>query len=202
MSESKLAVDIVLLPSGLMTDRVIEVNMGLVRLWGEKIVLNRENCFPHISLCMGVLEEKNIPAVSKILAKIGNRFSPLNLTTAKLSSHLDSTGEMISDFEIKTTQELQLLHETIMNDLAQFLSYEVTEEMLFTPPRVSEGTFRWIKNYPEKSSLKNFRPHITAGFGEAEPIELPLRFIASKLALCHLGNHCTCRKIFALTELL
>lgn len=192
---SKFAVDIVLLPSDTMTDTVLEINGGLVRRFGEKIVLNTESCFPHISLCMGVLEEKNIPAVSEILAEIGNRFSPLNLTAAELSSHLDSTGEMISDFEIKTTQELQLLHETIMNDVARFLSYEVTEEMLFTPPRVSEGTFRWIKTYPEKSSLKNFRPHITAGFGEAEPLELPIRFTAAKLALCHLGNFCTCRKI-------
>jgi len=193
----RLAVDIVLFPSSPTADRVIEVNRELVRRYGKKIVLNRENCFPHISLCMGVLEEKNIPVVFKILTRIGEKVSPLNLTSIDLSAHANSTGEMVSVFEIKITNALQQLHETIMNELAQFLDYEVTEEMLFTPPPVDEGTFRWIKTYPEKSSFNNFRPHITAGFGEALPVKLPIRFIASKLALCHLGNHCTCRKILA-----
>jgi 2'-5' RNA ligase len=197
---SRLAVDIILFPSSLMADRVIEVNRELVRQYGEKIVLNRLQCFPHISLCMGVLEEKTIPVVSKILTKTGNGIPPLNLTATGLTAHLDSKGEIISGFEIKTTQELQLLHETIMKELARFLNYEVTKEMLFTPPPVSDSTLRWIKTYPEKSAFKNFRPHITAGFGEALPVELPIGFIASKLALCHLGNFCTCRKILSLTQ--
>jgi len=200
---SRLAVDIVLLPSGPMTDKAIGVNRELVRRYGEKIVLNRENCFPHLSLCMGVLERKDIPAVSKILTRIGKKFFSMNLTATGLPAHPDSKGERVSDFEIKPTEQLQLLHETIMKDLAaQFLTYDVTEEMLFSPPPVDEGTFHWIKNYPEESGFKNFRPHITAGFGEAEPIELPIRFTASKLALCHLGNFCTCRKILASAELL
>jgi 2'-5' RNA ligase len=198
---SKLAIDIVLLPSDPMTDKTIEVNSQLVRRFGEKIVFNKENCFPHISLCMGVLEEKNIPAVAKILTKIGKRFSPLNLTAANLSSHLDSKGEMISDFEIKVTQELQLLHETIMKETSLLLTRETSAGMLAPPPPFSEGTFQWIKNYPEKSSFKNFRPHITAGFGEAEHVKLQIKFTASELALCHIGNHCTCRNLLVFAEL-
>jgi hypothetical protein len=198
---SRLAVDIVIFPSSLMADRVIEVNRELVRRCGNRIVLNRLQCFPHISLCMGVLEEKDIPVVSKILTRIGEKVSPLNLTAIDLSAHADSTGEMVSAFEIKITKVLQRLHETIMNELVLFLNYEVTEKMLFTPPPVDEGTFRWINTFPEESSFNNFRPHITAGFGEALPVKLPIRFFASKLALCHLGNHCTCRKIIASAEL-
>jgi hypothetical protein len=194
----RLAVDIVLLPSGPMEDMVIEINRELVRHFGKKIVLNRENCFPHISLCMGVLEDKNIPAVSKILTHIGEKGSPLRLAATGLSAHADSKGEMVSVFEIKITEKLQLLHETIMKATTQFLTYKVTADMLAPPPPFSKGTFQWIKNYPEKSAFKNFRPHITAGFGETEVKWLPFGFTASKPALCHLGNHCTCRKI--LTE--
>jgi|WetSurMetagenome_2_1015567.scaffolds.fasta_scaffold53700_4 2'-5' RNA ligase len=200
MVNSRLAVDVVLLPSSLMADRVIEVNRELVRRCGNRIVLNRLNCFPHISLCMGVLEEKDIPVVSKILTRIGEKVSPLNLTAIDLSAHADSKGETISSFEIKITKALRRLHESIMNELVLFLNYEVTEEMLFTPPPVSEGTLRWINTFPEESSFKNFRPHITAGFGRARPEKLPIMFTASKLALCHLGNHCTCRKILAVAE--
>jgi len=58
----------------------------------------------------------------------------------------------------------------------------------------------WIKNYPKESSFENFFPHITIGIGEVEGeisgIKFPIKFNASKLALCHLGNYCTFRKIF------
>ncbi len=43
------------------------------------------------------------------------------------------------------------------------------------------------------------------GIGEVENeicgIEFPIQFTASKLALCHLGNYCTCRKILSLHDL-
>ena len=57
------------------------------------------------------------------------------------------------------------------------------------------------KNYPEKSSFENFFPHITIGYGEINNFSFPIIFSVSKLALCHLGNHCTCRKILASTNL-
>jgi 2'-5' RNA ligase len=194
---SSLVVDIVLLPSPRMSDRVIAVNKKLVRCYGRKIVLDSKNCFPHISLCMGVLEEKDIPAVSKILTQIGEKSAPLNLTAVSLTAHADSKGEMISSFEIKITEELRRLHGIIMKELARFLTREVSADMFFTPPPVDETTFHWVREYPEKSAFKNFQPHITAGFGKADPIKLPIRFTVSKLALCRLGNHCTCRKVLA-----
>jgi 2'-5' RNA ligase len=194
---ARRAIDIVLLPSPAMTNKAISVNMELVRRYGDKIVLNRENCFPHISLCMGVLEEENIPAVSKILATIAGDFSPLHLTATGLPAHPDVKGDMISDFEIKLTRPLQKLHEAIMNKTAGYLTYEVAAGMLAPPPPYGEGTFQWIISYPEKSAFRNFRPHITAGFGGVEIKGLPFRFTASKLALCHLGNHCTCREVLS-----
>jgi hypothetical protein len=193
----RLAVDIVLLPSNPMADRVIEVNRELVRRCGGEITLDRKNCFPHISLCMGVLKGKDLPAVSEILERIGMDSPPLNLTATRLTANPDAKGEPVSCFEIRKTRALVRLHETIMNKLGPFLTYKVTEEMLFSPPPISEGTLRWIKTYPGKSAFRNFRPHITAGFGNADPIKHPIRFIAPELALCHLGNHCTCRKILA-----
>ncbi len=41
-------------------------------------------------------------------------------------------------------------------------------------------------------------PHITLGYGQAKPpFSFPVAFAAARLALCHLGNHCTCRKVLA-----
>jgi hypothetical protein len=65
----------------------------------------------------------------------------------------------------------------------------------------------WIKSYPEKSSFERFSPHITIGYGEINDYSFPpqgvlrtMKFAVSRLALCHLGNHCTCRRILASIE--
>ncbi len=73
--------------------------------------------------------------------------------------------------------------------------------MVLSPPMASESTLAWIKNYSEKSSFEKFFPHITIGYGEINDYSFPIKFTASKLALCHLGNHCTCRKILASVKL-
>jgi 2'-5' RNA ligase len=107
----------------------------------------------------------------------------------------NSAGEKVSVFEVEKTRELQSLHEEVMEKLAAYLSYDVTEDMVYDSGKVAESTLLWIKGYREKSSFENFTPHITIGYGEIENLSFPIKFAASKLALCHLGNHCTCRKI-------
>jgi hypothetical protein len=63
---------------------------------------------------------------------------------------------------------------------------------------VAPSTLEWIRTYPQKSSYENFRPHITLGYGQVPPgLSFPIPFTAARLALCHLGNHCTCREMLA-----
>ena len=51
----KIAIDVVLLPPEEIMDKAIEINRQLA---DDPIKLNKENCLPHVSLCMGVVEEK------------------------------------------------------------------------------------------------------------------------------------------------
>jgi hypothetical protein len=63
---------------------------------------------------------------------------------------------------------------------------------------VAETTLDWIRTYPRKAGYERFDPHITIGYGQGpSDLSLPIPFTASQLALCHLGNHCTCRKVLA-----
>jgi hypothetical protein len=88
-----------------------------------------------------------------------------------------------------------------MRRLAPYFNYDVTADMVLSPPGASESTLAWIKSYSEKSSFEKFFPHITIGYGEINDYSFPIEFSVSKLALCHLGNHCTCRRILASLEL-
>ena len=209
---AEIAVDAVLLPSEEMADKAIEANRQLLKQCAgvpDKIVLDKENCLPHISLAMGCIDEKDIADIEKVLQTIAKQYSLEQLSVTGIHVGTSSAGEKVSVFRIERTKTLQLLHEEIMRRLAPYFSYDVTADMIFSPPEAGESTLLWIKNYPEKSSFEKFFPHITIGYGEICDLPfgsreagcLPMKFTASKLALCHLGNHCTCRKILASSEL-
>ena len=237
---AEIAVDAVLLPSDEMMDKAIEANRELLQQCigfpqggvPDKIVLDKKNCLPHISLAMGCIDEKDIADIEKVLQTIakGPRLAGTKqyrlgqLSVIDIHVETSSAGEKVSVFQIEKTKTLQSLHEEVMQRLAPYCSYDVTADMIFSrfrrkvscgprsgvpAPEAGESTLLWIKNYPEKSSFENFFPHITIGYGEIDDYSfgsrkagsLPAKFTASKLALCHLGNHCTCRKILASAEL-
>ena len=192
---ARIAVDVVLLPSEEMMDKTIQANRELLKNFDNKIILNKENCLPHISLAMGCIDKEHIADIENILQDIAKQHSVSKLRVIGIYPGIDSADEQVSAFQIEKTEELQLLHEKVMQGLTPYFTYDVTTDMLFSPPGIEKTTLLWIKNYPEKSSFENFSPHITIGFGKTNNLSLPIEFTASKLALCHLGNHCTCRKI-------
>ena len=206
-SQSKIAVDVVLLPPDEVMDKAIEVNQALIKTFDDKIVLNKQNCFPHISLAMGCINKDDIPKVCTVLKDIAEKFSPLALTISDIRTGTIPTDEKVSGFEIVKTTDLQLLHETVMSKLLQYFTYDVSLDMIYALPnqQVEEVTTYWIKNYQKESSFERFCPHITIGIGEVEGetcgMNFPIKFNAPKLALCHLGNYCTCREILLLHDL-
>jgi hypothetical protein len=88
-----------------------------------------------------------------------------------------------------------------MADLASWFTQDVTEAMVLDEA-VAPSTLDWIRTYPEKAAYENFRPHITIGYGRLPATAaLPIPFVVTRLALCHLGNHCTCRRTLLSHEL-
>jgi 2'-5' RNA ligase len=192
---TKKAVDVVLLPDEAMTDRTIRLNRELVEKFGSEIILGKTGYLPHISLAMGCADEKDITAIGQILKAITQENPPGNLRALGIVISTNAVGEKTAAFEVERTEQLQMLHENVMTELAQYLTYDVTEDMICQDIEIAESTLLWIRNYPEKSSFENFRPHITLGYGRISQTGFPIEFTASQLALCHLGNHCTCGKI-------
>jgi 2'-5' RNA ligase len=198
---SKKAVDVVLLPDEAMTKVAIEANAELVKKFSKKIVLNKKNCLPHISLAMGCIDDGDIVAAEGILQSITKECTLGDLRVLGVRSSKNAADEGISAFEVEKTEKLQSLHETIMERLAPYLSSNVAAEEI-NDDEVAETTLSWTKNYREKSSFDKFFPHITIGYGELSNfLSFPIKFAASRLALCHLGNHCTCRRVLVSIEL-
>lgn len=194
---SRIAVDAVLLPSDEVAAKAIEANKELAKQCPGKIVLDKKKCLPHVSLAMGCINESDIAEIEGILREAALHYNPGPLTVAGIHVGATSVGDQISLLELNRTESLQLLHEELMRGLEPYLSHNVTAEMVFSPPTAGESTLLWIRDYPEKSSFERFFPHITLGYGRLADFPFPPQFAASGLALCHLGNHCTCRRVLA-----
>jgi 2'-5' RNA ligase len=198
---AEIAVDIILLPSEEMAEEAIAANKELLKQYADKIVLDKESCLPHISLAMGCIDESNIDEIDKILKTAAKKASLGQLTTVGIHIETNRAGEKVSVLEIEKTKALQSLHEEIIKRLEPYFSYDVRAEMVISSEETSQSTLDWIKNYPEKSSFEKFFPHITIGYGEMKNFSFPRKFNVSKLALCHLGDHCTCKVILASVNL-
>ena len=196
---AKIAVDVVLLPAEEITDKVIDASRQLPDTFSSRIILNKHDCLPHISLAMGCIEERDIVQIEKILQDVAKEHFPSKLKIIGVYIGTDAGGRKLSLYHVEKTQSIQSLHEKIMEKLLPYFTYDVAAKMLLAEGEVAESTLRWIKNFPTESGFDKFFPHITIGFGETKAIDSPIEFAPAKLALCHLGNHCTCRKILAST---
>ncbi len=225
---AKLAVDVVLLPSEAMMDQAIALNRRLPKRSDQGMILNKKDCLPHISLAMGCIEGEDIPLIQTILGKIAQQFPGLDLTATAVRAVTSPAGRMVSSIEIENTAGLQQLHEAVMSRLSAHFSYTVSPEMFFTSlahqgadgaadvtgnatadatpdatpdTTIDKAVISWVENFPAQSSFTRFSPHITAGFGQTDYVLGPMRFRPASIALCQLGNFCTCRRILAAADL-
>lgn len=198
---AKIAVDVVLLPSKEMMEMAISANKELLKSNSNKIVLDMKNCLPHISLGMGCIDKSKINEIENILKIIAKEKAIRQLTALGIDVQEMGNGEKVSGIKIEKPPAFQSLHAEVMLKMIPYFSYDVKAEMLANPSEVNESTLYWIMNYPENSGFEKFYPHITIGYGEISNISFPVKFTASQLALCHLGNECTCRKILASVNL-
>lgn len=196
-----IAVDVVLLPEPAVTDLAIEANKRLLLQCPDKIVLSSETCLPHISLAMGCITGENVEPISEALRSIAESHPIHKLPVAGVFVSSNATGQTVSSIVLERSGALISLHEEIMARLEQYVHYAVTAEMLIDPDEIRQSTLQWIRTYREKSSFANFFPHITLGYGWLDECPLPSEITPSKLALCRLGNHCTCRRVLAAVEL-
>jgi 2'-5' RNA ligase len=198
---SRIAVDLVLLPDREMTQRAMRINKDLVERFGSEIVLGDTTCLPHISLAMGCIDADRLGPVRELMERLSRDIHLGMLAAAGIVVSVNSRGEYTSMIEIENSAGLQSLHEKVMREVEPLVSHDVNEAMI-ADDAVAESTLEWIRDYARTAAFARFSPHITLGYGKAKSDEpFPTGFGASQLALCHLGNHCTCRRILVSVDL-
>jgi hypothetical protein len=196
MSSDKIAIDVVLIPPDDILQLAIDINKTFPNTATENYVLDLKTCIPHITLLMGLITRDQLLEVCHKLDSIAKKFSPLNLKITGTHTSTRPDEKVLSTLVIENTVELQKMHEATLDKMSSIFIYEgVQKEMFYSPPPVNEIPLFWVKGFAETSVGENYKPHITLGIGEPKRPISPVQFTASKLALCHLGNYCTCRDL-------
>lgn len=196
---AKIAVDVALLPPEDIMDLAIELN----RKFESLSKLNKENNLPHITLAMGVIDESEIDLVNQKLKEISEKFSALDLEILEVNHTIKPDGKKSFFLKIKMTEELRNLHKTIMKELLPIFTYDVSVDMFNQDDKVNPISIYWVENYAKNhEDSENYHSHISLKCNKDVIFnEVPIKFKCSKLSLCHLGDHCTCRRVLGLINL-
>jgi len=197
----KTAIDIVLLPPLGIMDKALKINRMLNELSGSNtLVLDENSCIPHISVAMGTLNTAYIVEFYDSLADIAKKYLPYRAEYKGLATVKTSENEVFSGIDIIKDDCITELQEEIKDLLLSYNSDEITSDMVYPDnKKITEFTLNYSSGYLNNSTGDNFSPHITLGYGDVYDLKnvpvIPSSFNCTGIAICHLGNHCTCKKL-------
>jgi|SRR3989338_11615920 len=183
----KIAIDIALLPPDEVMDEAIKLN----RQFESRFILNNTDHLPHVTLLQAILKLEYLPEAKARLMKIGANFAPLKLRVFVVN-------KPSAMFEVARTKQLDNLHNKVMAEFKDIVSYDV-DEKFFYDSHIREKSLDYVRNFLSVT-YDNYYPHITLGPMRLS-VKLNLQFICNRLTICHLGNYNTCRKVLAETSL-
>lgn len=197
----RFAIDVVILPPDPVMDVAIQWNQKLCEAQPGNIVLDRTYRLPHISMAMGCLRADQLEHAYLILQTISGQHHGVELFVPRIKTLRSATGSNVISFDIDVSPELAALHESIVNAFGTLLTQDAVAADVNDIAPIDSAAIDWINRYIPNYCYDNFWPHITLGFGESPNDFQPYSFQASRLAVCHLGNYCTCTKILCETLL-
>jgi hypothetical protein len=198
---TKFAINVVILPPDSIMDRALEWNRMLCKARPGNIALDKFQYLPHISIVMGCIRADQLDQAKALLQSIATQHHALALQVFNIRTVSGASGTSVITFDIILTKELAALHQSIVRTFRPLLTQDADESALNDVPPISTAAIDWINHYIPHQCFDNFWPHITLGFGDLPTGFQPFSFRGSRLAICHLGNHCTCKTILAETVL-
>lgn len=139
-----LAIDIVLLLPSETNTEIIDLNRQLGSEGTEQIILDEENCMPHISLRMGVVNKSKLGQLIALLAKLD---IPKQLKINGLEERLNLMGMKTSYLHIEKSAELESLHIKIMNIEMSLFETTILPENFHQSERINTKTLAYVEDF-------------------------------------------------------
>ena len=186
-----IAIDVVLLPPEEIWHWTIQLSRKSNEGQQPDILLDGTH-LPHISLLQMYVYRSDYELLRGMVTRVAESCRPLTLTAKKLQT--DKNGALV--VAIRRTKELTSLHEAIADKARKFEQHVDPRAFYLSNGEAARPlTLSWVSNYIKKASYSNYDPHITIGLGVIGEQISARNFTINRLAICHLGTRCTCRKI-------
>ncbi len=169
-------------------DEIIAINQKLVAEKSSPLKLGKIENLPHITLLQAVIDQMDLEEASSKLNELHQQFMPIDLMAYLTTSRNYMT------FDIKKNERLQKLHEKVMSEFRDLVSFDAKEENC-ADDKINEKSLGYIREYKDKYAYNNYYPHITLSIGLMDLPNKEIAFSANRLAICHLGNYNTCKRI-------
>jgi 2'-5' RNA ligase len=192
---SRFAIDVVIILPDPVMQLACSWNRKLAAAQRQSIVLNDPDSLPHISMLMGCLQADRIDDARIALARIAAAYAPVSLAITGVTSVNDTNP--VAALDIAWSAELSGLQRSFIDGFGPLITQDTVEEDMFGGPPVSPSAINWINRFIPEQCYDRFWPHITVGHGRPDGAQDPYHFMATRIAICHLGDHCTCRRILA-----
>jgi len=208
MERENYAIDIALIPEKKVLDLSIGLNGQFLEKTGDfSIVLGEHECLPHISLAMCGIAANRLDELKSVLRGRLRGYVPYEAEFSGYAVVETSGGDTVSGADIIKDEKIIEMQNILASILAEFRSEEITTDFFYgNCMNISDFSLEYSKNYLEKQTGDNFSPHITLGHGNIRDVsayeEFPDFFTCNRLAICHLGNNCTCAGILGTVEII
>ena len=188
-----VAIDIAILPPPGVAERAVALSAALPSAESQGLLLGPEY-LPHITLTQQFVSRDSLDSVLATVDLVLRDRSSLRLRMTGGARGSNSVW-----MAIERTPALVGLHEEL---LRATLSFEVQDgnTTAFFGGDARERDVQWVREYRQSSSFDRFTPHITLGHAATPPFVEPIHFVATRIAVCHLGRFCTCRRVIRAWE--
>jgi hypothetical protein len=187
-----IALDVAVLPPPDVTARAVALSASLPKT--EQGLRLDEEHLPHVTLTQLFAR---VNELDEVLSRVDESLRGLAPLPLRASGGGQGTGSTVW-IAIEKTPPLVALHERLMESLRGLERPDGGTGAFFGDDARIRDVL-WVTGYRLKSSFHHFEPHITLGHGSADagsaPRVDPFAFNADTVAVCHLGRHCTCRKV-------
>jgi 2'-5' RNA ligase len=189
-----VAIDIAILPPPEVANRAIALSAALPAGESQGLRLGADYP-PHITLTQQFIPSQSLDTLLARLDSVLRDRAPLHLRVAGRGKGSNSVW-----MSIERSPELVTLHEHLLQAAEPF---EVTtgDSSAFFGDDARDRDVRWVREFRQQSSLDRFTPHITLGHASEPPVIEPMAFVATSVAVCHLGRFCTCRRVIRAWDL-
>jgi 2'-5' RNA ligase len=190
----RVAVDIVLLPPARVSRRAIADSRRL----HSDIRLGRSSR-PHITLAMANVDAAALPELAAALREAARHVLAFDVSLVGPAA-VQSSKHVTTWYHARRSRALMALHRRCLRLLSPYRrpGLRASGFVRRRGERVSASSMRWVRRFAEDAAGVRYRPHITIGRGALpRAARRHESFLARRLALCRLGNHCTCAEVIA-----